>query len=90
MSKSPKWTAEEQEYLRENWGRVSIPGIAKKLGRTVEAVKIRASRLKLGAVLDAGDYVTLNQLIVTTTAAGRGSAPMRRNWRSSTVTAARW
>ena len=62
-----RWTAEEQEYLKEAWGRASIPAIAKKLGRTVDAVKVRASKLKLGAVLEAGDYVTLNQLLLTLT-----------------------
>ena len=80
MSKSPKWTAEEQEYLRENWGRASIPAIAKKLGRTVDAVKIRASRLKLGAVLEAGDYVTLNQLMLTLTDNSQSYSYQMQSW----------
>lgn len=75
-----RWTAEEQEYLKEAWGRASIPAIAKKLGRTVEAVKIRASRLKLGAVLEAGDYVTLNQLMLTLTDNSQSYSYKMESW----------
>jgi hypothetical protein len=27
------WTAAEIEYLEDNWGSVSLPSLAKKLGR---------------------------------------------------------
>ena len=33
MGRKPNWTNEEIEYLENNWGSVSIPGISKKLGR---------------------------------------------------------
>lgn len=56
------WTPEEERYLEDHWGTVSIPGIAKTLERTVSAIKVRAERLGLGGVLDSGDYVTFNQL----------------------------
>ena len=56
------WTPEEEAYMEESWGTVSIPVIAEKLGRSVAAIKIRAVRLHLGPVLMGGDYVTLNQL----------------------------
>lgn len=75
-----RWTAEEQEYLKEAWGRASIPAIAKKLGRTVDAVKVRASRLKLGAVLEAGDYVTLNQLLLTLTDNSQSYSYQMESW----------
>ncbi len=64
---SRNWTAEETEYLEENWGTKSIPTIAKNLNRTIGAVRLRASRLGLGAVLMSGDYVTLNQLLIAVT-----------------------
>lgn len=65
------WTTEDEVYLMDQWGGTSIPGIAKKLGRTVNAIKIRASRLGLGAALAAGEYVTFNQLMVVLSG-GRG------------------
>ena len=61
------WKPDEEEYLMEKWGQVSIPAIANKLNRTTNAVKIRAHRLGLGAVLMAGEYVTLNQLLAAAT-----------------------
>lgn len=61
------WTPEEERYLEDHWGTVSIPGIAKKLERTVSAIKVRAERLGLGGVLDSGDYVTFNQLMLALT-----------------------
>ena len=57
------WTSDEETYLSENWGQMTIPGIAKHLGRTTNSVIVRARRMGLGAVLDSGDYVTLNQVM---------------------------
>lgn len=57
-----KWTQEEEKYLAENWGMYSVSTIAKRLGRTENAVIVRKCRLGLGAFLDSGDYVTWNQL----------------------------
>lgn len=59
-------------YLQESWGTVSIPTIAKNLGRTPSAIVNRAHRIGLGAVLESGDYVTLNQLLIAV--AGTNSA----------------
>jgi hypothetical protein len=57
------WTKEEITYLEERWGESPIPYIAKRLNRSVEAVKLKAARLGLGRHLHSGDYVTLNQLM---------------------------
>ena len=58
------WTPEELESLENLWStKVSIPGIAKKLGRSCLAVKLKAQRLGLGRKLWAGEWVTLCQLI---------------------------
>lgn len=57
------WTKEEEELLEDLYGRVSIPGIAKRLGRSVGAINVRKARLGLGAFLDNGDYITLAQLL---------------------------
>jgi len=60
------WTKDEETYMQENWGLKSIPTIAKQLGRTENAIKVRAFRMSLGPVLMGGDYVTLNQLLNAT------------------------
>jgi hypothetical protein len=57
------WTNEEIEYLKTNWGIKSIPTMSKVLNRSEKAISIKRSKLKLGAFLDNGDYITLNQLI---------------------------
>lgn len=62
-----KWTKEDVEYLKEKWGNVSIPILAKKLNRSVNAVKLKAGRLNLGPMLENGAYVTLNQLAIALT-----------------------
>lgn len=61
------WTKEEVEYLKEKWRNVSIPILAKKLNRSVNAVKLKAGRLNLGPMLENGAYVTLNQLAIALT-----------------------
>lgn len=47
QQKSPNWTQEEYHILKENVHRKSIGQIAKMLGRSANAVKIKATRLKL-------------------------------------------
>lgn len=74
------WTAEEEEYLRENWGRVTVPGIAKALGRSVDAVKARVTRLGLGPYLENGDYVTFNQLLIAVCGTNAGGGYKLKSW----------
>lgn len=61
--RSRPWTKEEFDYLEEAWGNVSIPRIAKKLNRSVDAIKIKSVRLGLGRHLHSGEYITFNQLM---------------------------
>ena len=35
QSPGRSWTPEQETYLEENWGKRSIPAIARKLGRSV-------------------------------------------------------
>ena len=79
LGKRP-WTPEDENYLAEKWGYASVPAIAKKLNRTKNAVVVRAQRLGLGAVLMAGGYVTLNQLLATVTGRERGNTYQRKSW----------
>lgn len=63
MSRAHKtWTAQEEEYLAESWGKISFAGICKALGRTKNSILVRASRLGLGPWLESGEYITLHQL----------------------------
>ena len=62
-NKKKKWSKEDEEYLCDNWGIKSLKTICKTLGRSEDAVIVRARRLGCGAFLDAGLYITYNQLI---------------------------
>ncbi|ETI96906.1 MAG: hypothetical protein Q606_CBAC00005G0015 [Intestinibacter bartlettii DORA_8_9] len=57
------WTQEETTYLRDNWGIISVKTIARTLNRSESSVLAKKDKLKLGAFLDNGDYITLNQLM---------------------------
>jgi|SRR5690625_2189426 len=60
--KGKRWTKEELLYLEESWGVISRKGIARKLGRTVLAVQLKAQRLGLGDPLLHLDGITISQL----------------------------
>ena len=57
-----RWSKEEEDLLMRWYGSHPIERIAKKLGKTVCAVINKRQRLKLGAFLGNGDYITLSQL----------------------------
>ena len=57
-----KWTQEDDDYLQDKWGTVSIPGIAKHLGRTEAAIMNRVQELGLSPWLESGSYISFNQL----------------------------
>lgn len=58
-----RWTNDEITYLEENWGTVSIKAISKKLQRSEVAIISRARKLKLGSFVEAGDLISLGQLL---------------------------
>lgn len=60
-----KWTNEELKYLESSWGNISIPSIANKLNRSVNAVNVKAHKIGLGNFIEQGDYITFHQLINT-------------------------
>ena len=64
MGQARNWTKQEEEYLIEKWGTVSVKAIAKALNRSETAVIVRKDRLGLGAFLESGEYVSCNQLAV--------------------------
>ncbi|MBG9644301.1 hypothetical protein P4K49_16280 [Bacillus cereus] len=63
------WTKEEIAYLEDSWGTYSIKSIAKKLDRTVNAIKLKANRIGLSdprlhfnglTVLQLADVLQIN------------------------------
>ena len=59
------WTPEEDAFLQDKWGSLSIPALAKKLGRSVDAINNRRYRLGCGAHLENDYRVSLSQLMNT-------------------------
>lgn len=64
MGRGKDWTDEEIEYLESSWGVTTMPGIAKKLGRSVQGVRQKAYAIGLSRFMDNGSYVTLHQLLL--------------------------
>lgn len=63
MGQNRAWTEEEKEYLKGKWGETSISGAAKKLNRSVSAVKQKAYKMGLRDMRKCGNgYITLHQL----------------------------
>lgn len=56
------WTQEQIEYLESKWGVVTTTYLANKLGKSVNAVNLKANRLGLGDNLHSGEEITVNQL----------------------------
>jgi hypothetical protein len=61
MGRKPNWSAEDKEYLAESWGDVSVDTICKHLNRSRNGVIVMKGRLKLGAFLNSGEYITTHQ-----------------------------
>ena len=56
------WTKEEIKFLEEKYGILSFQAIGRKLGRTPEAIQIKAKRTKLGGIFNTSEYLTANEL----------------------------
>lgn len=55
------WRVEDLDYLRRNWGRVSLETLAKKLGRTENAIVARAFILKLPPCYTQSEDIPLSE-----------------------------
>lgn len=56
------WTKEEDDFLRENVGKLRLQTLAEKLGRTVEAVDCRLCRLGIAHTKAMTGRLTANEL----------------------------
>lgn len=63
MGREKKWTSEDIDCLEESWGKTSVYTLSEKLDRSVNAINIKVFKLGLGAFLENGDYITVNQLM---------------------------
>ena len=58
-----RWPADKERFLKENWGEMSIPEIAKKLNKSGSAVKQKAHKIGLKRHIHSGpEYITMSQL----------------------------
>ena len=57
-----RWSAADNDYLRQWCGTLSVAELAARLGRTGEAINIQRKRLGLGSVLHDPDWVTGTQM----------------------------
>ena len=57
-----EWSKEEINFLEEKYGVLSFEAIGRKLGRTPEAIRIKAKRIKLGGVFDVSEELTAKEL----------------------------
>ncbi|KOR24160.1 hypothetical protein [Clostridium sp. L74] len=56
------WTEEEEEYLQRRYGKTTLKRIAKKLGRSENAIEIKAGRLGLSSALEATGELTAAEI----------------------------
>lgn len=63
MRSGKNWTREEEAQLAEWWGQFSIPTLARRLNRSENAIKERASRMGLGAHLASSELISFNVLL---------------------------
>lgn len=61
MGSNRNWTKDEIEYLEDKWGTVSIKGISSILGKSINAIKLKAQRLGFESNMESSEYITVNQ-----------------------------
>lgn len=57
------WSEEECNFLEDKWGTIPIPTIARTLGRTETAVKLKAYKLGLRRYIHSCEEITISQLV---------------------------
>lgn len=64
------YNSADTQYIEDNWGQVSVLGIAKKLNRSIDGIINKKGKLGLGTFLDCGEYITINQFFIAIGRAG--------------------
>lgn len=52
-----RWSCEDEKFLQDNWGYYSIEYFMRKLKRSEQSIKYKATELKLGSQILANDRV---------------------------------
>lgn len=65
MNQGKAWTEEDLNYMQDSWGTISIKGIARNLGRTVNSIKLKAGRAGLSDPLLHYDGISISKLADT-------------------------
>lgn len=76
-NKKKMWSEKDDAYLQDKWGTVSIGRLAKVLGRSENAVVVRAQRIGCGAHLAGDSRISLNQLLYAIYGIPNGQAYIR-------------
>ena len=76
-----KWTQEETEYIAEMWGHKSVNEMARKLGRSAEAIKGKGKKMGLGHHLDSSEMITFRQFILAIGCPSGSYAWYRERWK---------
>lgn len=64
MGSGKLWTAEDVDYLCDHWGSYGgIPAIARALGRSENAIAMKAYKLGLGPYLASSEYIPFDELL---------------------------
>jgi len=58
------WSQQDETYLSDNYGTISIKTLAKNLDRSENSILVRKVRCGLGRFLESGEYVTYSQLLM--------------------------
>ena len=74
------WNPQEEEYLEENWGKICVPTLSQKLGRSKSGIINKVRRMGLSPFLESGDYITLNQLIAALTGSQKAYTYKMTSW----------
>ena len=80
MNAKRNWTEEEDDYLLNKWGYISVPSLCKKLNRSKNAIMIRVQRLGLPSFLESGEYITLSQLFIAVTGSMSSYSYKIKSW----------
>lgn len=60
------WTLEEEKYLKDNWGTVTIETLSSKMHRSIFSLKVRAVRLGLGSMICSNqEDLSINDVVNT-------------------------
>ena len=74
-----RWTQEELDTLESMLGTFTVASIAKKLGRSFDAVNIKLNRMGLVGFEKSTDMLTMNQVCLML---GVQSRTVKKKWRS--------